>query len=73
MKKNCLGFLIIYCCIFTWMAVPFVMADDSLLRKPELLPLSQDEAVGVPETVTAAMEVSDLPEKVIDDVKSVSH
>ncbi len=73
MRKNCLGFLILYCCVFTWMAVPFVMADDALLRKPELLPASRAESILPRETVTAAMDVRDLPDKVLADVQGISH
>jgi hypothetical protein len=72
MKNNCLGFLILYCCVFTWMAVPFVMADDALLRQPDLVPGNSAESIIPRETVTAAIDMRDLQEKIIDDVKKVS-
>jgi hypothetical protein len=65
MKNNCLGFLIIYCSIFVWLAVPFVMADDTSLRKYDLSPASKADTVTPKETVTASVDTEDLSAIVI--------
>jgi hypothetical protein len=57
MKKNCLAFLILYCAIFTWLAVPFVMADGDLLRNQGLT--LQAELISH-QTVTAQADMQDL-------------
>lgn len=59
MRNNCLGFLILYCSVFVWLAVPFVMADDALLRQPEFVPGSKAESIIPRETVTALIEAKD--------------
>ncbi len=60
MRNNCLGFLILYCSVFVWLAVPFVMTDDALLRQPEFVPGSRAESILPRETVTAAIDPKDL-------------
>jgi hypothetical protein len=64
MKRHCLICVTLYCAIFTWMAIPFVMTDDALLRSGEVIPLDQSETVAPRLTVTAQADIPGLASKI---------
>jgi hypothetical protein len=45
MRRHRLLFITLYCAAFIWLAMPFVMVDDSFLQSPDIQGVYKTQAI----------------------------